>query len=330
MLRSPIVNINRIAYMPAVTLTSLQGFYKRLANGAACSLLVLLVACSDQPISQQCSSENAVGKFVVIPTGSFVKSNAPVYPEEGKPYTTSVNGFEIQSHEVTNSQFAKFVEQTGYVTDAENSTIEQREDGGSAVFARDLEQDGRWDLVKGVNWRYPDASTNAIADLKFHPVIHISHNDASAYALWAGGRLPTETEWEYAASLGIEDPNNAYSGAFNSQGKPIANTWQGIFPVVDSGEDGYKGTAPVACYPASSIGLYDMIGNVWEWTNSPYAPRRHTIKGGSHLCANNFCKRYRPAARQPMETDFSSNHIGFRIVRDIKDSPKQIPAHEKQ
>jgi formylglycine-generating enzyme required for sulfatase activity len=148
-----------------------------------------------------------------------------------------------------------------------------------------------------------------------HPVVHVSLRDALAYAQWAGGRLPTELEWEYAASLGLADIGRPDSGAYDINGVPIANTWQGVFPIIDSGKDGFKGSSPVGCFAPSKIGLYDMIGNVWEWTDTPSGKSTHLIKGGSFLCANNFCKRYRPAARQSQEIDFSTNHIGFRIIK---------------
>ena len=146
--------------------------------------------------------------------------------------------------------------------------------------------------------------------------MHISLNDARAYAKWAGGRLPTELEWEYAASLGLPDRTRADSGAYDKQGKPIANTWQGVFPIINTEEDKFSGTSPVGCFPPSRTQLYDMIGNVWEWTDTPVTKSSHLIKGGSFLCANNFCKRYRTAARQSQDDDFSTNHLGFRIVMD--------------
>ena len=135
-----------------------------------------------------------------------------------------------------------------------------------------------------------------------------------------GGRLPTEPEWEFAAQLGLEDQSNSTSGAYDRTGRPIANTWQGIFPLLDRGTDGHKGIAPVGCFALSTIGLSDMIGNVWEWTSSTHgagsSSQIFTIKGGSFLCANNYCRRYQPAAREGHEKDFSTNHIGFRVVID--------------
>ena len=152
----------------------------------------------------------------------------------------------------------------------------------------------------------------------YYPVVHVSLKDTKAYALWSKTRIPTETEWEYAASLGLIDSKNQVSGAYDREGKPVANTWQGIFPSVNSAEDGFFDASPTGCYHPSALGLFDMIGNVWEWTNTPYNSRMNVIKGGSFLCSQDFCKRFRPSARQFQERDFSTNHLGFRVVRDIE------------
>jgi len=241
----------------------------------------------------------------------------PRYVEEGQPKQVAVSGFQILAHEVTNQQFQEFVTQTQYVTQAE------REGSiGSALFTQPKEDrsSSPWNLTEDATWRTPEGAHSNLAGREQHPVVHVSLADAQAYAAWAGARLPTEQEWEYAASLGLHNPDNQESGAFNDLGQPIANTWQGIFPIVNSSADGYTSTAPVACFAASKIGLYDMIGNVWEWTSTPYRGQSNTIKGGSYLCAENFCGRYRPAARQPHERDFSSSHIGFRLVKSSKGS----------
>ena len=172
-------------------------------------------------------------------------------------------------------------------------------------------------------------------------MVHVAYEDALAYARWLGHSLPTEAQWEYAARGG-RDGEDDWSSAFDADGKPIANTWQGIFPVLNSQDDGYAGTAPVGCFRPNGYGLYDMIGNVWEWTSDWYRPGHprvpaaepqgpslvdirlapgqlpsKVIKGGSYLCAFNFCARYRPAARQPQEVDLSAAHIGFRTVRNM-------------
>ena len=177
--------------------------------------------------------------------------------------------------------------------------------------------------------------------------MHIAYEDALAYAHWRGHELPTEAQWEFAARGG-RDGEDDYSSAYDPQGKPIANTWQGLFPVHNSNEDGHTGTAPVGCFQPNGYGLYDMIGNVWEWTSDWYRPGHspdpdinpagpdlvslrlapglaasRVIKGGSYLCAPNYCARYRPAARQPQETDLSAAHLGFRTV--LNKPPQHLP-----
>ncbi|MFN3819602.1 SUMF1/EgtB/PvdO family nonheme iron enzyme [Blastomonas sp.] len=257
------------------------------------------------------------GRFVSLPGGSFIKGADPLYPEEAPSMRLSVSGFAIQSHEVTNDQFAAFVKATGYVTEAEKAAASDDPAAGSALFVRDDQgRNGRWVLRKGATWRAPEGPGSSISGIGRHPVVHVTLADARAYAKWAGGRLPTEEEWEYAASTGLPDSANRFSGAIDDAGKPRANHWQGVFPAVDEGTDGFSGTAPAACFPADRNRVHDLIGNVWEWTDSPVDDARMIIKGGSWLCAANFCARYRPAARQPQEADFSSNHIGFRIIRD--------------
>lgn len=274
---------------------------------------------TETPLVSQCALPSfEIGGAVEIPAGKFTKGADAYYPEESPSLDLHVAGFWIQQHEVTNAQFAAFVEATGYVTDAEQGVIDGREGAGSAVF---LHPDDRaadaapWTLSSTANWRTPDGEVEGLDDRARSPVVHVSKRDAEAYAVWAGGRLPSEVEWEYAAMLGLPDPSDSTSGAFGPNG-PRANTWQGIFPVADTAADGFAGIAPVGCFDADRIGLHDMIGNVWEWTSTPFGPQTHTMKGGSFLCADNFCRRYRPAARHPQETDFSSNHIGFRIVWD--------------
>ncbi|MEM1147542.1 MAG: formylglycine-generating enzyme family protein [Pseudomonadota bacterium] len=285
---------------------------------------IMIAACSPQPANETtraetCPTSNvSIGTFVQIPPGSFEKGAKPIYPEEAPTLRLQVSGFELLSHEVTNAEFAAFVDATGYVTDAESSAQKDQLGAGSAVFQHPVEGAALaspWHLIKDANWRQPTGAGSSIEGRDQHPVIHVSKRDAEAYADWAGGRLPSEVEWEYAASLGLPDSEDQESGAYGPDG-PRANTWQGIFPIADIGTDGFQGTAPVGCYDADRLGLHDMIGNVWEWTSTPFAANSHTIKGGSYLCEANFCRRFRPAARHPQETDFSSNHIGFRIVRD--------------
>ncbi len=253
-----------------------------------------------------------LGRFVSIPGGGFVKGADALYPEEGPPQKVFVSPFRLQIHEVTNSQFMEFVTATEYVTDAERNK-------GSAQLAESQTPEiflTWWKLDPGANWRTPRGAGSNLDGLALHPVVHVTLNDARAYARWAGGRVPTEVEWEYAASLGLFDPEDPESGVRGPGGALRANIWTGVFPVMNSERDGFAGTAPVGCFSPGLTGAYDMIGNVWEWTDSPFAPAvpRYTIKGGSYLCSENYCRRYRAAARQNLEMDFSTAHVGFRIV----------------
>lgn len=289
----------------------------RLPVLGAALLSTLWLGSCDMASTQSASSAvcdfpvDQLGTFVQLTPGSFVKGTNPVYPEENPTQRLNVDAFWIQIHEVTNGQFSKFVEETGYITEAEQGIATGRVGAGSAVFRHpkaDAQNASTWTLEPTTTWRSQTGRPNS-------PVVHVTKKDAEAYAEWAEGRLPNEVEWEYAAQLGLPDPTTQTSGAYSGEA-PRANTWQGIFPIADTGDDGFRGVADIGCFEPDELGLYDMIGNVWEWTDTPFGAGTHTIKGGSFLCADNFCRRYRPAARQPQETDFSSNHIGFRIVRD--------------
>lgn len=297
-----------------------------LIGGAfSLTLLALLAGCTpttaaiaDANASECAVTPEQIGAFIELSDGAFIKGADPLYADETPSVRLHVDRFWIQIHEVTNGQFAAFVDDTNYLTDAERGVIEGRVGAGSAIFlhpAKRADGDAPWILSADATWKTPDGAGSSIDGLHDRPVVHVSKRDAEAYAAWAGGRLPSEVEWEYAASLGLPDPGDQVSGAYGQSG-PRANTWQGVFPVADLGNDGYQGLAPIGCFDQDRVGLYDMIGNVWEWTDTPYGEGTHTMKGGSYLCADNFCRRYRPAARHPQDTDFSSNHIGFRIVRD--------------
>jgi formylglycine-generating enzyme len=289
--------------------------------------------------------------MVFIPAGTFVMGSERHQPEERFTHLVRVDGFWIDRHEVTNAQFQKFVEGTGYVTLAERGLDPKTNPDiasellapGSVVFIppTDVARGGRvtrwWQYVRGANWRQPTGPGSSIADKYNHPVVHIAYEDALAYARWRGRTLPTEAQWEFAARGGRDDEGD-WSSAFDDQGKPIANTWQGIFPILDTQEDGYSGTAPVGCFKPNDYGLYDAIGNVWEWTSDWYKPSHsrestvnpggpewqqivtrgltpsRVIKGGSYLCSSNYCARYRPAARQPQEINLGAAHLGFRTV----------------
>ncbi|MGF1511781.1 MAG: formylglycine-generating enzyme family protein [Myxococcota bacterium] len=257
-----------------------------------------------------------LGAFVDIPGGGFVKGADAVYPEEGPARKVFVSPFRLQAHEVTNSQFADFVAATGYVTEAERN-------GGSARFTESQTPDvfmSWWKLDPTATWKTPRGAGTDLDGLELHPVVHITLNDARAYADWAGGRLPTEVEWEYAASLGLFDADDPESGMRSPDGEARANVWSGKFPVLDTAHDGFAGIAPVGCFEPGLTGAYDMIGNVWEWTVTPFKPGvpRFTIKGGSFLCSEDYCRRYRVAAREGFEPDFSTEHLGFRIVKDLE------------
>jgi sulfatase modifying factor 1 len=205
-----------------------------------------------------------------------------------------------------------------------------------------------WNLKFGANWRRPYGPRSSISGIDDHPVVHVAYSDAEAYAKWAGKDLPTEAEWEFAARGGLEDAEFAWGEAFMPAGKPMANTWQGAFPHQNLAPDGQQRTLPVTAFPPNGYGIHDMIGNVWEWTTDWYAPKheadapkaccipenprggredasydprqpniripRKVLKGGSHLCAPSYCRRYRPAARHAQPIDSSTSHIGFRCV----------------
>ncbi|MDX1958190.1 MAG: formylglycine-generating enzyme family protein [Leptospiraceae bacterium] len=256
-----------------------------------------------------------IGKFVTVPAGSFLMGSKPKYLEEMPQRTVFVESFMIQIHEITNDEFARFIAATGYRTTAERK-------GGSALFIpenvnKDTEQNSWWQFKPMITWWQPEGSGSDIAGKGNHPVVHVSWEDAQAYARWAKARLMTEEEWEYAATLGMTETGNPDSGATGTNCELLANFWQGSFPEQNLATDGFTGLSPAGCFPPSKIGTYDMIGNVWEWTSTEFGKNRYTIKGGSYLCSHDFCHRYRPTARQGIEFDVSTSHIGFRLAKDI-------------
>jgi len=282
---------------------------------------------TDVAIAQCGVAASELGEFVSVPSGVYTKGAQPLYADEAPTREIQVQGFWIQRHEVTNSQFSTFVEETGYVTDVEKDIANGRLGAGTAVFLHPDERSDAelpWTLSADATWKMPNGIGSSIDERMNEPVVHVSKRDADAYAAWVGARLPSEIEWEYAATLGLPDPENSSSGAYGKNG-PRANTWQGMFPVANLILDGFDGAAPVGCFESDRLGLFDMIGNVWEWTDTPYSEGTHTMKGGSFLCADNFCRRYRPSARHPQDTDFSSSHIGFRVVRDEVTPDKNSP-----
>lgn len=291
-------------------------------------------------------------ELVELPGGEFLMGSDRHYPEEAPQHERHVEPFAIERHPVTNAQFAEFVAETGYVTVAERELDPAEFPGadpadlvpGSLVFTptsgpvdlRDWRQWWRW--VPGALWRHPFGPDSSIDDRLDHPVVHVSFEDASAYAAWAGRRLPTEAEWEYAARGGLAGAEYAWGDEREPGGRVMANTWQGAFPFRN---EGWGGTSPVGSYPPNGFGLVDMIGNTWEWTADAFTPRHlppdasslergdrrdllagasasqalHVTKGGSHLCAPEYCRRYRPAARSSQAEDSATTHLGFRCAR---------------
>ncbi|MBK3801140.1 SUMF1/EgtB/PvdO family nonheme iron enzyme [Azospirillum brasilense] len=303
--------------------------------------------------------------MVWIEGGTFHMGSERHYPEERPVHRVRVDGFFLDETPVTNAQFRAFVEATGHVTVAEippnpkdyPCALPHMLKAGSLVFSPpdhpvDLRNWGQWWTFRfRANWRQPYGPGSSIKGLDDHPVVHVAYADADAYATWAGKDLPTEAEWEFAARGGLDGAEYAWGDALNPEGRQLANTWQGEFPHQNLALDGFERTSPVRSFPPNGYGLYDMIGNVWEWTADfwttrhpddapkaccvPINPRggamdasydpgqptiripRKVLKGGSHLCAPNYCRRYRPAARHAEPIDTSTSHVGFRCVRRV-------------
>ncbi|GAB3246342.1 formylglycine-generating enzyme family protein [Arthrobacter pigmenti] len=288
------------------------------------------------------------------------------YPDEGPRHLVRVPAFELDEHPVSNAEFAAFIGETGYITVAERPLDPEEFPGlphrdlapGGLVFTPssgpvDLgnwRQWWRW--APGACWRQPLGPGSSIEGREDHPAVQLSFADACAYSVWAGKRLPDEAEWEFASRGGLSD---AFTYAWGDEPRPdgvlMANTWQGRFPYINTGARGWKGTSPVRTFPPNAYGLFDMIGNVWEWTDNYYSPshhartgtrgrpggcscsphrektaesadpgagtRRRVLKGGSHLCAPEYCLRYRPSARSPQTEDTATSHIGFRCARSL-------------
>jgi len=259
--------------------------------------------------------------MMLISGGTFLMGTDDGMPYEAPVHEVAVKTFWMDRHEVTVAEFANFVKATGYKTDAEKF-------GWSGVFNL---KTGQWEKTRGASWRYPDGPVSK-APLN-EPVCQVSWTDAVAYARWAGKRLPTEAEWEYAARGGLVQKKYSWGDELRPGGKPVANWWQGHFPDRNTGEDNFIGRAPVESFPPNGYGLYDTAGNVWEWCADWYAdnyylktardnPRgpengkERVIRGGSWMCAENFCTNYRVAARSHATPDSGLNNLGFRCVRD--------------
>ena len=288
------------------------------------AILLLLAGCASPAVRTVRGCAIMTERDIVwIPPGAVMMGDGARYAEEGPARRVEVAGFWLSTHEVTTSEFARFVAATGYRTVAERAppvtpaTPPEMRLAGSAVFATPDDRDPRWWRWRpGAQWRRPEGASGPVP-ASAEPVVQIAYADALAFAHWRGVALPSEAQWERAARLGGADPEHTPAGA-----PAVANTWDGPFPVRDLGTDGYAGRAPVGCFPRDRAGLYDMIGNVWEWTGdaADHAGARGVIKGGSYLCAANYCARYRPAARQFQERGLGTDHIGFRVI-DLRRPP---------
>jgi formylglycine-generating enzyme required for sulfatase activity len=306
-----------------------------------------------------------VRNMVWIAGGTFRMGSDRHYREEAPSRTVTVEGFWIDRYPVTNAQFGQFVKDRRYFTVAERALDPADYPGadpkllrpGGVVFKKPTQRvDLRagpvwWHYVPGASWRRPTGPGSTLEGKGSHPVVQVAYEDAAAYAEWAGKELPTEAEWEFAARGGLEGREFAWGDEVAPGGRVMANVWQGIFPRLNLREDGFERTSPVGCFPANGYGLYDMIGNVWEWTADGWSERnggngvccahlpdedlmreasrdpsqpflhipRRVLKGGSYLCAPNYCMRYRPAARIPQQVDTGTCHQGFRcVIRPVK------------
>jgi formylglycine-generating enzyme len=318
---------------------------------------------SSRDASPNLNHVNAPTKGMVwVPGGMFAMGSADFYPEERPVHRVVVDGFWMDDHPVTVAEWRRFVKATGRLSEAERAPNAEDYPGadpaelvpGSLVFTPPegpvpMDDVRRWwSWTPGAQWRHPEGPGSTLQGRDRHPVTHVTFADAEAYASWAGKQLPTEAEWERAARGGVEGAVYAWGDELSPKGRAMANVWQGRFPWENLLDDGWYGTSPVKSFPANGFGLFDMSGNVWEWTSDfftphhaadeakaccvpenprvtspaaslvadqpgPHIPRR-VLKGGSHLCAPNYCLRYRPAARQGEHVETSTSHIGFRCI----------------
>jgi formylglycine-generating enzyme len=312
--------------------------------------------------------------MVWVSGGTFLMGSNDFYPEERPVHSVFVNGFWMDEHTVTNAEFRRFVKATGHITVAERSPDPADYPGArpemlvpsSVVFRQpphrlDLRNHYNWwAYVPGANWRHPEGPGSTLHGRERHPVVHVAYEDVAAYASWVGKELPTEAEWEFAARGGLDGATYAWGNEFSPKGKTMANTWQGEFPIENLRTDRFERTAPIGSFPPNGYGLFDVTGNVWEWTTDWYrdhhgpesaccgsvnptiGDREHSydpqmpdvpiprkvIKGGSFLCAPNYCRRYRPAARMPQPVDTGTCHIGFRCI--VRSGNPELAARTSQ
>lgn len=310
-------------------------------------------------------SQPPAAAMVWIPEGNFRMGSDHHYPEEAPSHQVQLNGFWMDKYLVTNAQFSQFVKATGHRTQAElpvdpaeypNAPLDLLAPASMVFVAPSgplgLDDHYRWwQYLPGAHWRQPEGHGSSIKGRELHPVVHVTHADASAYAAWIGKSLPSEAEWERAARGGLEGAEFAWGHELHPGGQAVANTFQGDFPHHNTLLDGYEGSSPVGVFPPNGYGLFDIIGNVWEWTDDWYQthatlladakksacctttnPRgaseqasidltsqhgnvpRRVVKGGSFLCAPSYCRRYRPAARMAQGIDTSTCHLGFRCI----------------
>lgn len=315
-------------------------------SAAAARAERLQCALPAQPAQTGSATQQAHPGMVWVPPGSYTMGDTR-YPEEQPARSVQVAGFWMDRTEVTNDQFAEFVNATGYVTVAERPVDAKSHPGlppdmlqaGAVVFVPPRQISGKddisqwWRYIPGANWRHPGGPATGLEGHGAFPVVAVTLEDAQAYARWKGRMLPTEAQWEWAARA-------ATPQALPEHEQPkAANTWQGLFPTVNSSEDGFTGLAPVGCYAPNALGLFDMIGNVWELTTDTWRPHpadatapdqvpaalrgapasqgtgQHVIKGGSFLCSPDYCMRYRAGARQPQDDDLGASHLGFRTIQ---------------
>ena len=298
----------------------------KFSQSSLIGLLLLLGSCDPRSQIEKRTEVNIIpSDMVLIPAGNFEMGTNDGSSFEGPTHPVKVDAFLIDRYEVTNRQYQEFVDAAGYITESEKI-------GWSGVFNREK---GVWEPVTGADWRHPEGPGSSITDRLDHPVIHVSWHDARAYADWHGKSLPTEAQWEWAARGGLSESLYPWGNELRPEGNHMANVWQGTFPLKDGGGDGFLAPAPVGKFPANGYGLYDISGNVWEWTKDWYSPNTYrtaihrqnpagpesgqekVIRGGSWMCSENYCTGYRVNARQKTPTDSGLNNLGFRCIRDL-------------